>query len=85
MEHGHTSFVLSSPVHIRFDYTFQYVRRISYPLVTSLPVPPQNQSRQILDELIADSPGQAQKDNPHVRYAYIKYQWAAGDKPEALR
>ena len=45
----------------------------------------QNQSRQILDELIADSPGPSQRDNPHVRYAYIKYQWAAGDKPEALR
>ena len=46
---------------------------------------PQNQSRQILDELIAETPGPSQKDNPHVRYAYIKYQWAAGDKPEALR
>ncbi|XP_043210340.1 serine/threonine-protein kinase mTOR-like isoform X1 [Amphibalanus amphitrite] len=44
-----------------------------------------NQSRQILDELIAENPGPSQKDNPHVRYAYIKYQWAAGDKPEALR
>ncbi|XP_037075764.1 serine/threonine-protein kinase mTOR-like [Pollicipes pollicipes] len=44
-----------------------------------------NQSRQILAELMSGASGPSQSENPHVRYAYIKYQWAAGDKLDALK